>query len=44
MKAVCGGEVESVITYFKDEELVPLNDKVDIKNSRYWLGDKNKLL
>lgn len=27
-KAVCGGEVDPLITYFADEELVSLKDKV----------------
>jgi len=27
-KAVCGGEIDPLITYFADEELVSLKDKV----------------
>jgi hypothetical protein len=41
-KAVCGGEVDHLITYFTDEWLVSLNDKVNIKNSRYWLTYNHK--
>jgi hypothetical protein len=43
-EAVCGGEVVPLMTYFTDEELVSLNEKVNIKNHRYWLADNNKLL
>jgi hypothetical protein len=41
-KAVCGGEVDPLLTYFTDEELVSLNDKVNIKNNKYWLADNHK--
>jgi hypothetical protein len=33
-KAVCGGDVDLLITYFTDEELISLNEKVNIKNNR----------
>jgi hypothetical protein len=41
-KAVCGGEVDPLITYLTDAELVSLKDKVNIKNNRYWLADNHK--
>jgi len=40
--AVCGGDVDPLITYSTDEELISLNDKVNIKNNRYWLADNHK--
>jgi hypothetical protein len=41
---VCGGGVVPWMIYFTDEELVSLNEKVNIKNHRYWLADNHKLL
>jgi hypothetical protein len=43
-KAVCGGEVDHLVAYFKDEGLISLNDKVNIKSNRYWLADNHKQL